>query len=107
MCSTFAKTITEADIVLFAAVSGDNNAIQHQRGVRGKHHFQGPHRPWNAVGKRDLRSNRQQAARSRQHLRVAKPAIQGACPSRRYRPRDRHGQRDERAIPIRPLAALD
>ena len=27
MCSTFAKTITEADIVLFAAVSGDNNAI--------------------------------------------------------------------------------
>lgn len=27
MCATFAKTITEADIVLFAAVSGDNNAI--------------------------------------------------------------------------------
>ena len=27
MCTTFAKTITEADIVLFAAVSGDNNAI--------------------------------------------------------------------------------
>jgi 3-hydroxybutyryl-CoA dehydratase len=27
MLATFAKTITEADIVLFAAVSGDNNAI--------------------------------------------------------------------------------
>ncbi len=27
MCATFAKTITEADIVLFAAVSGDNNAM--------------------------------------------------------------------------------
>ena len=27
MSTTFAKTITEADIVLFAAVSGDNNAI--------------------------------------------------------------------------------
>ena len=27
MSATFAKTITEADIVLFAAASGDNNAI--------------------------------------------------------------------------------
>ncbi len=27
MSATFAKTITEADIVLFAGVSGDNNAI--------------------------------------------------------------------------------
>jgi 3-hydroxybutyryl-CoA dehydratase len=27
MAATFAKTITEADIVLFAAVSGDNNAL--------------------------------------------------------------------------------
>lgn len=27
MSATFAKTITEADVVLFAAVSGDNNAI--------------------------------------------------------------------------------
>jgi len=26
MTATFAKTITEADIVLFAGVSGDNNA---------------------------------------------------------------------------------
>ena len=27
MTATFSKTITEADIVLFAAVSGDNNAV--------------------------------------------------------------------------------
>ena len=27
MCATFAKTITEADIVLFAGASGDNNAV--------------------------------------------------------------------------------
>lgn len=27
MCATFSKTITEADIVLFAGVSGDNNAV--------------------------------------------------------------------------------
>ncbi|ARU05058.1 (R)-hydratase [Comamonas serinivorans] len=27
MSATYAKTITEADIVLFAAVSGDNNAV--------------------------------------------------------------------------------
>jgi 3-hydroxybutyryl-CoA dehydratase len=27
MCATFSKTITEADIVLFAGVSGDTNAI--------------------------------------------------------------------------------
>ena len=27
MSATFAKTITEADIVLFAAASGDNNAV--------------------------------------------------------------------------------
>ena len=55
----------------------------------------GPHCPWIAVGKRNLRGDRQQAARSRQHLRVAKPAIQGACPGRRYCPCDRHGQRDD------------
>jgi len=27
MTATFSKTITEADIVLFAGVSGDNNAL--------------------------------------------------------------------------------
>jgi 3-hydroxybutyryl-CoA dehydratase len=50
MCATFAKTVTEADIVLFAAVSGDNNAIHINEEVRGRHHFQGPHCPWIAVG---------------------------------------------------------
>ena len=94
MCATFAKTVTEADIVLFAAVRRQQRH-PHQRGVRGRHHFQGPHCPWIAVGKRNLRGDRQQAARSGQHLRVAKPAIQGACPGQRYCPCDRHGQRDD------------
>jgi 3-hydroxybutyryl-CoA dehydratase len=48
MCATFAKTITEADIVLFAAVSGDNNAIHINEEFR-QAPFQGPHCPWNAV----------------------------------------------------------
>ena len=75
MCATFAKTITEADIVLFAAVSGDNNAIHINEEFAPGTIFR-PHCPWNAVGKRNLRGDRQQAARSGQHLRVAKPAIQ-------------------------------
>ena len=70
MCATFAKTVTEADIVLFAAVQRQQRH-PHQRGVRGRHHFQGPHCPWIAVGKRNLRGDRQQAARSGQHLRIA------------------------------------
>jgi len=40
MCATFAKTVTEADIVLFAAVRRQQRH-PHQRGVRGRHHFQG------------------------------------------------------------------
>ena len=44
MCATFAKTVTEADIVLFAAVRRQQRH-PHQRGVRGRHHFQGPHCP--------------------------------------------------------------
>ena len=78
MCATFAKTVTEADIVLFAAVSGDNNAIHINEEFAAGTIFKGRI----AVGKRNLRGDRQQAARSGQHLRVAKPAIQGACPGR-------------------------
>ena len=58
MCATFAKTVTEADVVLFAAVSGDNNAIHINEEFGARHHFQGPHCPWNAVGKRNLRGDR-------------------------------------------------
>ena len=57
MCATFAKTVTEAYIVLFAAVRRQQRH-PHQRGVRGRHHFQGPHCPWNAVGKHNLRGDR-------------------------------------------------
>ena len=65
MTATFAKTITEADIVLFAGASGDNNADAHQRGVRRHHAVQGPHRARHAERQRDLGGDRQQAARAR------------------------------------------
>jgi 3-hydroxybutyryl-CoA dehydratase len=54
MTATYAKTITEADIVLFAGASGRQQRDAHQRGVRRDHAVQGPHRAWDAVGKRDL-----------------------------------------------------
>jgi 3-hydroxybutyryl-CoA dehydratase len=41
MSATYAKTITEADIVLFAAVSGDNNAIHTNEEFAGTTIFKG------------------------------------------------------------------
>ena len=41
MSATFAKTITEADIVMFAGVSGDNNAIHINRHYAEKTQFGG------------------------------------------------------------------
>lgn len=41
MTATFAKTITEADIVLFAAVSGDYNAIHINEEFAGNSPFKG------------------------------------------------------------------
>ena len=62
MWATFAKTITEADIILFAAVSGDNNAIHiNEEFAAGT--ISRAACPWIAVGKRNLRGDRQQAAR--------------------------------------------
>ena len=59
MFTTYAKTITEADIVLFAAVSGDNNAIHTNEEFAATHYLQGPYRPRHAVGQCDLSSDRQ------------------------------------------------
>lgn len=41
MSATFSKTITEADIVLFAAVSGDNNAMHINEEYAASTHFGG------------------------------------------------------------------
>jgi 3-hydroxybutyryl-CoA dehydratase len=94
MCATFAKTITEADIVLFAAVSGDNNAIHINEEFAAGTIFKGciAHVMLSASVISAAIAN---TARSGQHLRVAKPAIQGACPGRRYCPCDRKFQRDD------------
>ena len=62
MTATFAKTITEADIVLFAGVSGDNNAIHINEEFAKTTRFGRPHRPRHAERERDLRGHRQQAA---------------------------------------------
>ena len=70
---------------------GRQQCLAHQRRIRGNDHLRDPYRPRHAFGKRDLRSNRQQAARSRQHLPIAKPALQGARARRRYRSCRRRG----------------
>src|SRR5208337_4124746 len=57
---------------------GRQQCAAHQRRIRGNDHLRVPYRPRHAFGKRDLRRNRQQAAGSRQHLPIAKPAFQGA-----------------------------
>jgi 3-hydroxybutyryl-CoA dehydratase len=95
MCATFAKTVTEADIVLFAAVSGDNNAIHINEEFAAGTIFKGRFAHGLLSASVISAAVRQQAARSGQQLRIAKPAIQGACPGRRYCPCDRHGQRDD------------
>ena len=59
MSTIFAKTITEADIVLFAGSLRRQQRPSHQRGVRGEHSFQGPYRARHAVGERDLSRDRQ------------------------------------------------
>jgi 3-hydroxybutyryl-CoA dehydratase len=41
MQATFSKTITESDIVLFAAVSGDNNAVHTNEEYAATTHFNG------------------------------------------------------------------
>ena len=41
MTATFSKTITEADIVLFAGVSGDNNAVHTNEEFASKTIFNG------------------------------------------------------------------
>jgi 3-hydroxybutyryl-CoA dehydratase len=41
MSATFSKTITEADIVLFAGVSGDNNAVHLNEEFASTTHFGG------------------------------------------------------------------
>ena len=94
MSAVFSQTITEADIVLFAGVSGDNNAIHTNEEFAASTIFKGGVCPWHAVGQRDLSSNRRQLSGPGtiymcQNLRFRAPR-----PGRRYRACDRHGRRD-------------
>ncbi len=49
MSATFAKTFTEVDIVLFAAVSGDNNAVHVNEEFAQTTAFKAPVRPGDTV----------------------------------------------------------
>ena len=95
MCATFAKTVTEADIVLFAAVSGDNNAIHINEEFAAGTIFKGriAHGLLSASVISAAIANKLPGPGSiyvSQSLR-----FQGACPGQRYCPCDRHGQRDD------------
>jgi len=68
MVATFAKTITEADIVLFAGASGDNNAVHINEEF--------------AQTTRHLGGDREQAARAGDDLSQAVARVQSACSCR-------------------------
>ena len=85
MSATFSKTITEADIVLFAGVSGDNNALHINEEYARDHAICGTHRARHADGQRDFRGGGQQAARAWRDLHEPKPDIPRPGQAGRYR----------------------
>jgi 3-hydroxybutyryl-CoA dehydratase len=85
MRAIFAKTVTEADIVLFAAASGDNNAIHINEEFARTTTIQGPHRPRHAVAERYLRGDRRAPAGAGHDLYGPESALCGAGSPRRYR----------------------
>jgi 3-hydroxybutyryl-CoA dehydratase len=74
MSATFAKTITEADIVLFAAVSGDNNALHINAEYAATTIFE-TRIAHGMLSATVISAASQTTARSRQHLPIAKPAF--------------------------------
>src|SRR6202163_1698490 len=96
MCATFAKTVTEGDIVLFAAVSGDNNAIHINEEFAAGTIFKGriAHGLLSASVISAAIANKLPGPGSiyvSQSLRFRAPVR----PGQRYCPCDRHGQRDD------------
>ena len=106
MFTTYAKTITEADIVLFAAVSGDNNAIHTNEEFAATTIFKG------RIAHGMLSASVISAAIANKlpgpaHLHVPEPAVQGPARSgRRYRACDRHRQRAHPGETSRPAQHL-
>tara|TARA_R100000365_G_C2682566_1_gene27432 strand:+ start:219 stop:527 length:309 start_codon:yes stop_codon:yes gene_type:complete len=84
MTATFSKTITDADIVLFAGASGDNNAIHINDEFCQNHTVQWPDRAWFSYRKHYLRGDCQQTARARNNLYLAGDEFCGTCASRRH-----------------------
>ena len=96
MSASFAKTVTEADIVLFAGVSTDVNPVHLNEEYAKTTHVRRTHRPGHAVGRLHLGGARQQAARPRHHLSRPDAQVQGAGAHRRHRHGDRHRARSLR-----------
>ena len=48
MTALYARTVTDADIVLFAGISGDVNPVHLNHEFRRQHRVRGPHRPRHA-----------------------------------------------------------
>ena len=91
MTATFAKTITEADIVLFAAVSGDNNAVHINEEFAQTTQFEG------RIAHGMLSASVISAAIAKagclapELLSRPEPALQGTGAPRRHGPRYRDG----------------
>src|ERR1700757_4598140 len=73
MCATFAKTIIEADIVLFAVPCPATTTPSTSTRSFGRHHFKGRIAHGMLFGKRNLHGDRLPGPGS--HLRVAKPGV--------------------------------
>ena len=71
LTASFGKTITEADIVLFAAVTGDTNPMHLNADYAKTTRLRRAHRPWHAGGRADHQGARHPAAGAGDDLHVA------------------------------------
>jgi hypothetical protein len=92
MSASFAKTITEADIVLFAGVSGDNNAVHTNEEFAATTAVRRAHCPRLPDRQRDFGCRGQPAAWSWHGVHGPAVALSGPGAARRHRSRHRHRQ---------------
>ena len=79
MVATYAKTITEADIVLFSAVSGDNNAMHTNEEFAQSTEFGGKDRAWIPYRERHFGGSLQPAPWPRRRLCESEPDVPCSC----------------------------
>ena len=93
MTAAFGKTITDADILMFAGVSGDTNPVHLNEEFALGTPFHGPDRARHAHRQPDLDRARHQAAGPRLHLSQPDPEVPGPGAGRRHRARRGHASR--------------